>query len=284
MLDFNPEGCAPKDLLLKPMIRVRPPALAGAFYPRQASELSRQLRQFLDDAEPKRGAAVKALIAPHAGYIYSGAIAASAYAAIAGMRGPIKRVVLAGPAHRVPLKGLALPAVDALATPLGVVPVDPAATLALAGMSQVSENLAAHELEHSLEVQLPFLQTLLEDFKVVPLLVGDANPKEVAQVLDALWGGPETLIVISSDLSHYLPYERARAVDRETAQMILRLSPELSPEQACGGMPINGLLLASRLHGLKPELLDLRNSGDTAGDQRRVVGYAAFVFSEQNIH
>ncbi len=266
------------------MIRVRPPAVAGAFYPRAASELNRQLRQLLNEVEPKESVAVKALIAPHAGYIYSGAIAASAYATIAELRGRIKRVVLVGPAHRMPLKGLALPAVDALATPLGVVPVDPAATLALAGMPQVCENLAAHELEHSLEVHLPFLQMLLEDFKIVPLLVGDAQGKEVAQVLDALWGGPETLLVISSDLSHYLPYESARATDRMTAQSILELSPGISLEQACGGTPINGLLLASRLHGLKPKLLDLRNSGDTAGDQRRVVGYAAFAFCQQASH
>ncbi|MGH8727140.1 MAG: AmmeMemoRadiSam system protein B [Burkholderiales bacterium] len=262
------------------MIRVRPPAVAGAFYPRQASELNRQLRELLSIAVPAQAVTVKALIAPHAGYIYSGAIAASAYAAIAELRERIKRVVLVGPAHRVPFKGLALPAVDALATPLGVVPVDPAATLALAGMPQVSENLAAHELEHSLEVQLPFLQTLLDDFSVVPLLAGDAQASEVAQVLDALWGGPETLIVVSSDLSHYLTYDKACAVDRATAQAILDLSPPISLEQACGGTPINGLLLAARLHGLKPRLLDLRNSGDTAGDHRRVVGYAAFAFSD----
>lgn len=266
------------------MIRVRPPALAGAFYPRQASELSRELRRLLSGVEPPDSPRIKALIAPHAGYIYSGPIAASAYASITGLRGRIKRVVLLGPAHRVPLNGLALPAVDAFATPLGVVPVDPAAILALAGMSQVSENLAAHELEHSLEVQLPFLQTLLEDFKVVPLLVGDAAASEVAQVLDALWGGPETLLVVSSDLSHYLSYDAARAIDRQTAQAILDLAPSVSLEQACGGMPINGLLLAARLHGLTPQLLDLRNSGDTAGDQQRVVGYGAFSFGEGHVH
>lgn len=266
------------------MIRVRPPALAGAFYPRQASDLNRQLRELLGGVQPADVPGVKALIAPHAGYIYSGAIAASAYASIASLRGRIRRVVLLGPAHRTPLAGLALPAVDALATPLGVVPVDPAAVLALAGMRQVSENLAAHELEHSLEVQLPFLQTLLEDFKIVPLLVGNAQAREVAQVLDALWDGPETLLVVSSDLSHYLSYDAARSVDRITAQTILDLAASISLEQACGGMPINGLLLAARMHALKPQLLDLRNSGDTAGDQRRVVGYGAFAFTESHVH
>jgi MEMO1 family protein len=265
------------------MIRIRPPALAGAFYPRQASELNRQVRELLSAAQTQ-AAEVKALIAPHAGYIYSGAIAASAYASIAALRATIKRVVLLGPAHRVPLKGLALPGVDALATPLGVVPVDPAATLALAGIPQVSENPAAHELEHSLEVQLPFLQIVLEEFKVVPLLVGDAEPTDVSQVIDALWGGAETLIVVSSDLSHYLPYEAARSIDGKTAHTILDLAPPISPEQACGGMPINGLLIAARVHGLQTSLLDLRNSGDTAGDQHRVVGYGAFAFCESRAH
>jgi AmmeMemoRadiSam system protein B len=266
------------------MVRIRPPALAGAFYPRQASELNRQVRDLLGAASPPELAGLKALIAPHAGYIYSGAIAASAYVCVATLRSRIKKVVLLGPAHRVPLRGLALPAVDALATPLGVVPVDPAATLALAGMPQISENPAAHELEHSLEVQLPFLQTVLEDFKVVPLLVGDAEPDEVSRVLDALWGGAETLIVVSSDLSHYLPYDAARSIDRRTAQTILDLGLPIAPEQACGAMPVNGLVAAARLHGLKPLLLDLRNSGDTAGDHRRVVGYGAFAFCEAHVH
>lgn len=265
------------------MHQVRPPAVAGAFYPGQRQRLSNDVNALLAAAEPEPGTATptpKAIIVPHAGYIYSGSTAALAYARLAAGRETIRRVVLLGPAHRVAIRGLALPGVAAFATPLGEVAIDQPAIAQLSHLPQVVVSPAAHALEHSLEVQLPFLQSVLDDFTLVPLAVGDATPAEVAQVLEALWGGPETLIVISSDLSHFLPYRSAQAVDQETAQSILAMDSSLTHEQACGGTPVNGLLLAARPHHLQPELLGLCNSGDTAGDKGRVVGYASFAFTE----
>ena len=264
------------------MNTVRPPAVAGMFYPAAASELARDVGALLahaeSDARDKR--VPKAIIAPHAGYVYSGPIAATAYARLAPARGKVTRVVLLGPVHRVPVRGLALPAAAVLATPLGNIPVDADAVVKLSKLPQVTVSPAAHALEHSLEVHLPFLQTVLEKFSVVPLAVGDATADEVAQVLDILWGGAETLIVVSSDLSHYLSYHEAQTIDRATAQAILDLRTDISHEQACGGTPVNGLVLAARRRSLTPQLLDLRNSGDTAGDRKRVVGYGAFAFYE----
>jgi AmmeMemoRadiSam system protein B len=221
----------------------------------------------------------KAVIVPHAGYVYSGAIAASAYARLAPGGSAIRRVVLLGPTHRVAVRGLAVPTVRAFATPLGTVELDHPAVLAALALPQVVRSDAAHALEHSLEVQLPFLQAVLSNFAIVPFAVGDASPREVAEVIELLWGGPETLFVVSSDLSHYHRYADARAIDRATADAIERLAPQLEHEQACGATPINGLLLAAQRHALRPELLDLRNSGDTAGDPSRVVGYASFAFT-----
>jgi AmmeMemoRadiSam system protein B len=268
---------------------VRQPAVAGAFYPGQASVLANDVRALLADANPAVGTAhqmPKALIVPHAGYIYSGSTAALAYASLAAGRQTIRRVVLLGPVHRVAVRGLALPDVDSFATPLGLIEIDQEAVAALAPLPQVVVNRAAHAPEHSLEVQLPFLQLALDEFKLVPLAVGDATPTEVAQVLSALWGGPETLIVVSSDLSHFLPYPVAVSTDQDTLQQILTLSSTLSHHQACGSTPINGLLLAARQHGLQAHLLGACNSGDTAGDRARVVGYAALAFTpgEQNVH
>jgi len=264
------------------MNTVRPPAVAGMFYPAAAPELARDVGVLLADAESAaRGKPVpKAIIAPHAGYIYSGPIAATVYARLAPVRGKVTRVVLLGPVHRVPVRGLALPGAAVLATPLGNIDIDAAAVATLSALPQVTVSPAAHALEHSLEVHLPFLQTVLERFSVVPLAVGDATADEVAQVLDAVWGGAETLIVVSSDLSHYLSYNEAQAIDRATAQAILDLRTDISHEQACGGTPVNGLVLTARRRGLTPQLLDLRNSGDTAGDRKRVVGYGAFAFYE----
>lgn len=267
------------------MHQVRQPAVAGIFYPRQRQALSNDVMALLATARAGAEATTsvpKAIIVPHAGYVYSGSTAALAYACLAAGRKTITRVVLLGPAHRVSVRGLALPGVDSFATPTGHIEVDLSAVAAIENLPQVVVDRAAHALEHSLEVQLPFLQAVLADFKLVPLAVGDATPDEVAQVLEALWGGPETLIVISSDLSHFLPYGAAQAVDRETAQTILALSSSLSHHQACGGTPINGLLLAARHHRLKPRLLRLCNSGDTAGDKQRVVGYASFAFAEES--
>lgn len=263
--------------------QIRPAAVAGAFYPAPPAVLAREVRTLLAQASAAEADAAppKALVVPHAGYVYSGPVAASAYARLQRWRDRIRRVVLLGPVHRVPVRGLALPGVQAFATPLGAVPVDADAVASLADLPQVVQSPAAHAWEHALEVQLPFLQAVLgEGFTLVPLAVGDASAEEVAQVLERLWGGAETLIVVSSDLSHYHPYAQARRIDSEAVRTMLDLQPMLDHEQACGATPLNGLLLAARHHQLRPELLDLRNSGDTAGDRSRVVGYAALSFAE----
>lgn len=258
---------------------VRPAAVAGAFYPGDADQLAHDVDALLAHAIDHH-VRPKALIVPHAGYVYSGPIAASAYAAVAAMRPRPTRVILLGPSHHVGFKGLALPGVEALQTPLGLIEVDAALVERVRAFPFVGESPLAHRREHSLEVQLPFLQRALGSFTVLPLVVGLAAPKEVARVLDAVWGGPETLIVVSSDLSHYLPFEQARAVDAHTAERIGALDgTELAAEQACGCEPVRGLLVAAREHHLTAQLLDLRNSGETAGDRLRVVGYGAFAFS-----
>ena len=261
------------------MSTIRPAAVAGMFYPDNPVELKHVVADLL--ARAKRDAASpvpKALIVPHAGYIYSGPVAASAYVRLERLRGRIRRVVLLGPTHRVYVQGLALPEAERFATPLGEVQLDRAGMQAVAGLPQVIKSAAAHRMEHSLEVQLPFLQQVLGDFQLLPLAVGEAGAAEVADVLETVWGGDETLIVISSDLSHFLPDPAARKVDGATVDAILALNSHLSHEQACGATPINGLLLAARRHGLHPVVLDVRNSSDTAGDPDRVVGYAAFAF------
>ena len=264
------------------MHRVREAAVAGAFYPEQSQILSTEVAHFLAHARTQLGTAQacpKALIVPHAGYVYSGATAALAYAQLEAGRDTIRRVVLLGPVHRVAVQGLALPDADFFATPLGDVALDRAAIDTLRAFPQVVTSAVAHAGDHALEVQLPFLQMMLGDFKLVPLLVGNATAPKVAQVLEELWGGPETLIVISSDLSHYLPYRIAQSIDHETVHTILDLNDSLTPEEACGAMPINGLIMAAKCHGLKPTLLGACNSGDTAGDKHRVVGYASIAFA-----
>jgi MEMO1 family protein len=265
------------------MIRTRPAAVAGSFYPEDAASLRQAVAGHLGRVAAADGAphaAPKLLVVPHAGYVYSGDVAASAYALLAPLRGRIRRVVLLGPTHRVAVQGLVAPQVDAFATPLGSVPVDAAALALIAELPQVQHSDRPHALEHSLEVQLPFLQTVLGDgFSLLPLAVGQAWPAEVDEVLERLWGGDETLIVVSSDLSHYLPYEQARRRDRATVQRMVEMAGELRGDEACGAMPLNGALRAARRHGLLPRLLDLRNSADTAGgDRSRVVGYAALAF------
>lgn len=269
------------------MPTVRSAAVAGSFYPAQAALLAQQVRHLLQDAAPRQAlpsAAPKALIVPHAGYVYSGATAALAYACLWPVRQRIRRVLLLGPVHRVPVRGLALPGVDAFATPLGQVPLDRAAVALARELPHVCTHPGAHAHEHSLEVQLPFLQTLLPDFSLLPLAVGDASAEEVAAVLLALWGGDDTLIVISSDLSHFLAYEQAQRVDGATVHQIMQLDAHLSHAQACGATPVNGLLLAARAQGLHPQLLGCCNSGDSAGDRSRVVGYASVVFHAQVPH
>ncbi|MDO8932154.1 MAG: AmmeMemoRadiSam system protein B [Rhodocyclaceae bacterium] len=259
-------------------LHVRPPAVAGMFYPADARELAGEVSSLLASAE-RADLLPKALIVPHAGYVYSGSIAASAYALLAPLRETIRRVVLFGPTHRVPVRGLAVATTEFFATPLGDVPLDAAAIRLALQLPQVQAGDVAHALEHSLEVQLPFLQAMLNEFTLVPFAVGDASGADVAAVMEALWGGAETLILVSSDLSHYHAYAAAQKLDRQTADDILQLRPLASHEQACGATPINGLIAAARHKGLVPQLLDLRNSGDTAGDKSRVVGYGAFAFT-----
>ncbi|UCV30112.1 AmmeMemoRadiSam system protein B [Ferribacterium limneticum] len=266
------------------MINTRPPAVAGTFYPGDPDALSATVDHFLAEASPQSGLQPKALIVPHAGYIYSGSTAATAYATLKPWAQTIRRVILLGPTHRVAVEGIALPEVEAFSTPLGSIQLDARAIASIAGLPQIVFSNHVHAFEHSLEVHLPFLQRVLEPFTLVPLAVGDAPPEAVAEVLDLLWGGPETLIVVSSDLSHFLPYGTAQQVDANTCRHILQFDTHIHPEQACGAFPINGLLLAARGRGLTPKLLGLCNSGDTAGDKNRVVGYAAFSFAEGDDH
>jgi AmmeMemoRadiSam system protein B len=270
------------------MRQIREPAVAGAFYPKHSAQLESTVHALLQAArEPAHAVDAplpKAIIVPHAGYIYSGATAARAYAKVAIGRGLYRRVVMLGPAHRVPVRGLALPGVERFATPLGEIALDQSAMASIRHLPQVVASAPAHAQEHALEVQLPFLQAVLDTFTLVPLVVGDASAAEVAQVLEILWGGPETLIVVSSDLSHFLPHAQAQRIDQATARQILDLRPGITHEQACGGTPVNGLLLAAQRHGLSPQLLGQCNSGDTAGDKQRVVGYASFSFTAQQQH
>jgi hypothetical protein len=260
------------------MTTVRNPAVAGLFYPGDPRELRAMVADYLGAAQAA-GTVPKAMIVPHAGYIYSGPIAASAYARLIPARRQITRVVLLGPAHRVGFHGLALSSADYFTTPLGSIPVDAATVKKIASLPQVRVMDVAHAQEHSLEVHLPFLQEVLGEFTLVPLVVGEASPEEVSEVLDLLWGGPETLIVISSDLSHYHDYATAQAMDRATSQAIERLQPDgIQYDDACGRNPVNGLLTVARVRGLKARTIDLRNSGDTAGTRERVVGYGAYVF------
>jgi AmmeMemoRadiSam system protein B len=264
------------------MTVIREPAVAGQFYPGNATELSTTINVFLDEAPIQEGPAPKALIVPHAGYIYSGPVAATAYARLRPYRERYTRVILLGPCHRVAVQGMALSGADVFRTPLGDVPLDKN-TIANLDMPDVNVIEATHQFEHSLEVHLPFLQTVLESFSLVPLVVGDAKPETVADVIDALWGGPETLIVVSSDLSHYLPYEEARITDKTTCEAIENQNTKNIDHQcACGATPIGGLLIATKRRGMKAITLDLRNSGDTAGDKSQVVGYGSWIFSDGN--
>lgn len=258
----------------------RSPAVAGSFYPADPVDLRTTVESLLGGAAGA-GPAPKGLIAPHAGYMYSGPVAASAYATLGSARECIRRVILLGPAHRVYVHGLALPSAAFFDTPLGPVEIDRASVEHLARLPQVFILDTAHALEHSLEVQLPFLQLTLSEFTLVPLVVGDADPDSVAEVLEMLWGGEETLIVVSSDLSHYHDYETALRLDRTTSRAIEELRLEvIGPENACGCMPLGGLLTVARRRRLRVQLLDLRNSGDTAGSRGRVVGYGAFAIHE----
>src|SRR5436190_1239040 len=260
-------------------MQLRKPAVAGSFYPAQPDRLRRQIEELLAEAAPAPKITPKALIAPHAGYIYSGLPAATAFATLRDSAQTFARIVLIGPAHYVAIRGVALPTSDAFETPLGRVPVDHGALNEITVLPFVSRNDAAHRPEHALEVELPFLQIVLPSFSLLPLAVGDATAHEVAQVLARLWTGPETLLVISSDLSHYHRYETARSLDVTTAAAIENGDwASLGPRQACGYLPIAGLLIEANRRHLKARRLSLCNSGDTAGPRDQVVGYGAWMF------
>ena len=289
------------------MNQIRCAAVAGSFYPGEPQALHTALAGHLARAatataaatqanaavaEPSTGAASgagasrmvnvapglpKLLLVQPAGYIYSGVVAATAYGLLAPLAAVIRRVVLL--CHRVSLRGLALPRVQAFETPLGRVAIDGEAAAAIAALPQVLLDDRPHALEHSLEEQLPFLHTVLGNgFKLIPLAVGAATPQQVDEVIERLWGGDESLFVISSDLSHFLGHGKARVRDRATVQRILGLASDLHGDESCGAIPLNGVLLAARRHGLRPRLLSLCNSGDTAGDRQCVVGFGAIAF------
>jgi len=259
------------------MEAIRQPAVAGSFYPDDPDELHAMLDRYLGEAV-NHGPFPKALIVPHAGYVYSGPVAATGYARLKRVADRIQRVVLMGPSHRVPFRGLALSSASRFRTPLGDIPVDTRAREVLLDLPQAHINDAAHFQEHSLEVHLPFLQATLNEFTLVPVVVGDTSPEAVCEAIELLWGGPETLVVISSDLSHYHDYDTASELDRTTSRAIESLAFErISHEDACGRNPVSGLLLYARRHGLHTETIDLRNSGDTAGPRDRVVGYGTYI-------
>ncbi len=264
------------------MASIRSAAVAGMFYPGDARTLMTELDELLggvEQAEPRLGFP-KALIVPHAGYIYSGAVAAHAYEELAAARGIVRRVVMLGPVHRVPVRGLAIPSDEAFATPLGVVPIDRAALDQVRDLRQVVTSDRAHLQEHALEVQLPFLQRQLGSFALAPFAVGEASVAEVAQVIERLWGGPETLIVLSTDLSHYHPYAEARAIDGATLGRIGSFATDVHHEEACGATPLNGFLALAKAKNMSIRLLAACNSGDTAGGKGQVVGYSAFALYE----
>lgn len=260
---------------------LRPPAVAGSFYPDDPVILAGTVDGYLSDVRPARGSVPRALVAPHAGYLYSGPVAASAFARLREARGRFDRVLVLGPSHRVAFRGLALPEeeVAGFAMPAGAVPLARVDDAVLSDLPQVLRSDAPHAREHSLEVELPFLQTVLGSFELVPLSVGEATPAEVAAVIERL-ADERTLVVVSTDLSHYLPYDEARRVDARTSVAIERLDAgAIGRDDACGAVPLRGLLVWARARGLACERLDLRNSGDTAGPKERVVGYGAYAFA-----
>ena len=260
------------------MTLIRQPAVAGLFYPADGQSLRHDIQHYLTDVNCELSTNPKAIVVPHAGYIYSGPIAASAYKQIIPFKDTINRVVLLGPSHRVAFSGLAVPEADVFSTPLGNIPIDQKGIQLLSNFPQVIASDQAHKEEHSLEVQLPFLQQVLNEFSLIPLVVGYADRYEVAEVIKALWGDEHTLIVISTDLSHYHAYNEAKQLDRATSDAIVNLKPDLiGYEDACGRNGLKGLITVAEEKHLSFELLDLRNSGDTAGDKSRVVGYGAYV-------
>jgi len=261
------------------MQATRQPAVAGAFYPADPTQLHRSVQAYLSAVIPRYHTLPKAIIAPHAGYIYSGPVAATVYKTLTAGRGVIRRVILMGPAHRVGFRGIALSRAGIYVSPLGNIPVDQSAYALLKDLPFVGFLDEAHAQEHSLEVHLPFLQEVLGEFSLVPLVAGEATPEQVSLVLERLWEDGASLLVISSDLSHYHDYATAKAMDQATSEAIEKLQPEaIGDDSACGRVPVRGLLTLARAKGWVAQTVDLRNSGDTAGGKDRVVGYGAYVF------
>jgi MEMO1 family protein len=260
-------------------LRLRPAAVAGLFYPGNPEALREAVAGHLAAARAVAPGAVRAVIAPHAGYHYSGPVAGSAFAAVQGAASHIRRIVIIGPSHFVAFHGIACPDADAFATPLGQVALDRRALASVADQPGVVTAATPHAREHALEVELPFLQVLCPGVPIVPLVTGDAAPESVADVQRSLWQDEATLLVASSDLSHYHPYHTAQSLDEATAQAIEAFAwRSLGPEQACGWQAVAGLLILAAERGLAVTRLDLRNSGDTAGDRASVVGYGAWAF------
>jgi len=263
------------------MISIRKAVVAGTFYPNDPLQLQNTISNLLSEANspPNNTIQPKAIIVPHAGYIYSGLAAASAFTSLSAFRQDITRIILLGPSHRVAFDGLAVSSADYFQTPLGNIPLDKESTNQLLSLPQVSSIDKAHQFEHSLEVELPFLQEIIGNFKLIPIVVGNADSKSVSEVIESLWGDEETLIVISSDLSHYLDYRTSQLRDKKTCQAIVNLLPEsIKHDDACGRNPIKGMLVSAQKHHLTATTTALCNSGDTAGDKNRVVGYGAWVF------
>ena len=260
------------------MPTIREPAVAGLFYPENTRVLQTLLSELLDNSIA-RDITPRAIIAPHAGYVYSGEVAASAYKLLQPMKDKIRRIVLLGPTHRVAVHGCAVSSADYFRTPLGDIAIDTNAVQALLNNPNVQLSDMAHQDEHSLEVHLPFLQTVLDKFSLVPIAVGDMDASAVMEVLEFFWDDPATFFVISSDLSHFHDYRTAQDIDQQTTIAIEQLQfGTITGEMACGTYPVNGLLKFAKKHNLRCKTLDLRNSGDTEGDKNRVVGYGAYAF------
>ncbi|PSW05735.1 AmmeMemoRadiSam system protein B [Photobacterium lipolyticum] len=260
-------------------MNIRYPAVAGSFYDKSAQHLQSQLDNWLKPPPALRHS-IRALIVPHAGYIYSGETAAQAYRHLKSLADKIERVILVGPSHRFYFQGCALPSAHYFATPFGNIPIDTQAIEKLQKIEDVEVSDQAHALEHCLEVQLPFLQTCLHQFTLLPMLTGNVSPVTVANLIDDLWQQDNTLLVVSSDLSHFHPYSEAQSIDKNTCSLIEHFEPSLTPEQACGSTGINALLLLAKKRGYQLTRMDLKNSGDTAGDKERVVGYVSYLISE----
>ena len=268
---------------------VRPPAVASLFYPGEAAELKQNLREMLDEAseaeDPNEDLPadqyLKALIVPHAGYVYSGTTAARAYHLLRKNRDDFRRVIILGPAHRVWLEGIAFPGTDAFETPLGRIPLAKQQIRELLRFPEVQLRDDAHQDEHCLEVQLPFLQEILNEFELIPAVVGEISPDSLSGLLENLLEDPQNLLLLSTDLSHFHSYSEAQAIDQKTAEAIESFEDEkILPEQACGAHPLRGLLRHARIQGWRIQRLGLCNSGDTAGSKDRVVGYGAWALSE----